>query len=640
MEKQQPMPLPAQVGKQPSLSFIVPIYNVEKYLTKCVDSIRTLPFSDIEIILIDDGSTDSSGQLADQYAEQDARIRVIHQDNQGLSATRNRGMEMAQGTYLVFVDSDDWLIGDEIIRIYQDAIRTQADIAMGSLLYYYPNGQTDYPFGSIPEPLIQKTISGKKCLTELMKHHALPPMVWNYLYRREWVLKQSLRFESVVHEDELWTPVALCLAERVILTNRCFYGYRQREGSIMNTLKREKRIRDLIFITNRLLRFAAHFKFKGADKEVKSALYVRIFMLYQIAFYELSKVKNGLFQMPAHHLYSLFRIYRKLSPEIYPVCRLYYKNAQRGWKEYLKWRLSYWVKNETIQARKGKKLILIYNTMWKLPLNIPIEDIPEGYVFTTDRRYKEEADAVVFHLPSLQDELEEDLDKREGQKWILWSLECEENYPILKEKTFMDLFDFKMSYHQNAAIIYPYYESRYLTLFKEIPDNVQKTGKVCAIISSHINKSGRQEYLQELMQHIQIDSYGKLFNNRKMEKDTGKETKMELYSRYQFVIAFENSCATDYVTEKFFDPLVAGAVPIYLGAPNIDEFAPGKNCFVDTRKFNSPKALADFITACCRNIDQYQQFFEWKKAPLSPSFVAKASKQEVNPFIRICRLLR
>ena len=83
-----------------------------------------------------------------------------------------------------------------------------------------------------------------------------------------------------------------------------------------------------------------------------------------------------------------------------------------------------------------------------------------------------------------------------------------------------------------------------------------------------------------------------------MDQDNGRESKINLYKQYKFVIAFENACATDYVTEKFFDPLIAGAVPIYLGAPNINEFAPGEHCFIHANDFKSPKELADYIEEC------------------------------------------
>lgn len=474
-----------------------------------------------------------------------------------------------------------------------------------------------------------------------MRHNAFPPMVCNYLYKREWIRKQGFRFEPILHEDELWTPVALCKAPQVVITHIDFYNYRQRAGSIMNTLRTEQRIRHLLYIAGKLLHFADTFSFdKEEEKEVKSMLYVKIYWLYRVAFSKVAEIRKGNFKLPAHHLYRIFSIYPKLSPFAKNYCRIHYCAARKGLKEYLNWKLSVWVKNVTPETIAGKKLILVYNTMWKIPLQISLPEIPEGFLYTTDRQYFEQADAVVFHMPTLNGQLEEDLEKPDGQKWVAWSLECEENYPILKDPELMDLFDYKMTYHQHADIIYAYYRAHHPALFSKMPDFRQKTGDICMMISSRINQSGREEYLQELMKHIEIDSYGQLFNNRKMERDTGRDAKIELYSHYKFVIAFENACAPDYVTEKFFDPLAAGAVPIYLGAPNIDAFVPGKNCFVDVRDFDSPAVLADFIKECCRDEKKYRKFFEWKKEPLFASFLAKTEIQQTNPFSRLCDLLR
>ena len=133
--------------------------------------------------------------------------------------------------------------------------------------------------------------------------------------------------------------------------------------------------------------------------------------------------------------------------------------------------------------------------------------------------------------------------------------------------------------------------------------------------------------------------YIDFFNNCKLEKDSGQDSKMELYRQYKFVIAFENSRANDYVTEKFYDPLLAGAVPIYLGAPNIETFAPGENCSVDIRNFSSPKELAAFLIEACKNEKIYNKFLQWKKEPLKPEFMKKIEAQRVHPFIRLCHLL-
>ena len=93
------------------------------------------------------------------------------------------------------------------------------------------------------------------------------------------------------------------------------------------------------------------------------------------------------------------------------------------------------------------------------------------------------------------------------------------------------------------------------------------------------------------------------------------------------------------MTEKFFDPLIAGAVPIYLGAPNIGEFSPGTHCFIHVNDFKSPKELADYLKFCCNNSAEYQSFFEWKKKDLQPSFTQKIQLQDIPPFIRICHIL-
>lgn len=286
------------------------------------------------------------------------------------------------------------------------------------------------------------------------------------------------------------------------------------------------------------------------------------------------------------------------------------------------------------------KTILIYNTMWNEPLDIPLDQVPADCVFTTNRNLLEVADMVVFHLPTLAQELENDLDKPDNQKWVAWSMECEENYPFQKDQEFMELFDYRMSYHQDADIISTYYQYSFQKDILQIPEmSFHRKKDICMLISSPFNQSKRQEYLWELMQHIKIDSYGRLFNNCKLEQDTGRDSKIELYKTYKFVIAFENSCARDYVTEKFFDPLLAGAVPVYLGAPNAEEFAPGKNSFISVPQFTSPKELADFLQACIEDEQLYNRFLKWKQQPLATSFLTKTEIQKVNPFIRLCQLI-
>ena len=274
--------------------------------------------------------------------------------------------------------------------------------------------------------------------------------------------------------------------------------------------------------------------------------------------------------------------------------------------------------------------------MWDKPVKYPPDQIPEEFIISTDQSLLQQADAVLFHLPTLYQELDRDIEKPDGQLWVAWSMECEVNYPWTKYPEIAGTFDLWMGYHQYDDIIHPYYNATYISSFREPVPVSNKQNKICMFISSSINKSGRIDYLEELMRYIPIDSFGKVLNNKKIINDLGKETKLDIISGYKFTIAFENAIAPDYVTEKFFDPLLKGSVPVYLGAPNIADFAPGEGCFIDVRQFKNPQTLADYIYLCYENQSLYDSFFEWRKKALLPSFVEKAEQQRVHPIIRLC----
>lgn len=123
----------------PKISVIVPVYNVAPYLKKCVDSIINQTFTDIEIILVDDGSTDESGTICDQYAQKDSRVKVIHKPNGGLSDARNSGLEVCSGEYIGFVDSDDWISPDMYETLIHFAVKEDLDVAMCGVLDIWPD---------------------------------------------------------------------------------------------------------------------------------------------------------------------------------------------------------------------------------------------------------------------------------------------------------------------------------------------------------------------------------------------------------------------------------------------------------------------------------------------------------------------
>lgn len=285
--------------------------------------------------------------------------------------------------------------------------------------------------------------------------------------------------------------------------------------------------------------------------------------------------------------------------------------------------------------------ILFYNTMWGAPLALRQEELPAGCLITTDRKLLPTADAVVFHLPDLQWSMDTDeIIKPEGQIWVAWNLECEENYPRVKQLEFKDNFDLWMGYHKNDDIIYPYYKTDYEKKLLNPISTCKRKNKTCMFISSPINQSHRREYLAELMKHTEIDSYGKLFNNMTLTEDKGEDTLMRIISEYKFVIGFENAIAQDYVTEKFYNPLLAGTVPVYRGAPNINDFVPGMNCFLDANTFDSPIRLAEYIEKCYREEAYYEHFHKWKSFPILSSFREKLEGIQLSPFYRLCQNIK
>lgn len=285
-----------------------------------------------------------------------------------------------------------------------------------------------------------------------------------------------------------------------------------------------------------------------------------------------------------------------------------------------------------------QKIILFYNSIWGEPPRFPESGVPDGYCLTTDKSFLDDAAAVVFHLPSLPPGLIDGTGrkKKDGQIWVAWYMECESHYPYVTDPHFMSRFDLRMSYRLDSDIVVPYVlngmgETLRKPVRDKYPGNV-----VNAFISSRFNKSGRVEYLMRMMSVMDVHSYGDLLRNRAVGNDDGYRFKMDTISRYRFTIAFENAIAPDYVTEKFYDPLVAGSVPVYLGAPNISDFAPGEGCFIDASEWETPESLARYLLELARDDELYAGYFEWKKKPLLPNFRRLLEIQEVDPYIRLC----
>lgn len=219
------------------VSIIVPVYNVEKYLTRCLDSLINQDFTDIEIICIDDGSTDLSGKILDDYAEKDDRIKVIHQTNGGQSVARNAGMKMASGKYINFVDSDDWIDLNFIERLYNAAEKYNADIATASIIRKRQNIEKFRLHYT--EEIIAETLPEKIALYNVPKCC----YVWNKLYKKE-LIKDFLFKEGVYFEDVLWLPEILKRSRKTVTVPDANYYYWANPKSTVKQKQSPKKIAD------------------------------------------------------------------------------------------------------------------------------------------------------------------------------------------------------------------------------------------------------------------------------------------------------------------------------------------------------------------------------------------------------------
>lgn len=211
----------------PKVTVIVPIYNVEPYLPRCLDSLCRQTLQEIEIILVDDGSTDASGRIAEDYARRDDRFRVVHQENRGLSAARNRGIELAQAPYLMFVDSDDWVEPDYCRIPYGCATEHDVDMVMFRCWREgFPKG------GKQTDPLPEGACSREEAMR--LMYHGAGVAVWNKLYRK--TLFETVRFpEGYVYEDHGTTHRLVQASDRVWVSNSLLYHYCCRKGSIVHS---------------------------------------------------------------------------------------------------------------------------------------------------------------------------------------------------------------------------------------------------------------------------------------------------------------------------------------------------------------------------------------------------------------------
>lgn len=215
--------------KQPLVSVIVPIYKVEPYLRRCLDSIVKQTYTNLEIILVDDGSPDGCPQICDEYAAKDKRIVVIHKENGGLSDARNAGLDICKGEYISFVDSDDWTNENYIANLLDIITKNKADIAIAE------NIRTDGCFEPSKGNISINVYTPQNALKHLFsQNHIAFTVSWGKLYKKE--LFSTLRFpKGKFHEDEFTTYLLFYNSKKLVYTSQILYFYYQRTDSIVST---------------------------------------------------------------------------------------------------------------------------------------------------------------------------------------------------------------------------------------------------------------------------------------------------------------------------------------------------------------------------------------------------------------------
>lgn len=218
----------------PKASVIVPVYNVKDYLEKCAASVLCQTEKDLELLLIDDGSTDGSGELCDVLARKDSRVRVIHQENRGLGGARNTGIEAAAGDWLLFVDSDDWLEPEVLEKALAAGEKEGAEMVLFSFRSVDTQGKS---LGEFHDRLPLEVPFTAETQRDVF---LASPCAWNKLYRRELFLRTGVRYPPRVWYEDIRTTLKLLAAGGIVHLNYVGYNYLQRPGSITNNINAER----------------------------------------------------------------------------------------------------------------------------------------------------------------------------------------------------------------------------------------------------------------------------------------------------------------------------------------------------------------------------------------------------------------
>jgi glycosyltransferase involved in cell wall biosynthesis len=304
----------------PKISVVIPVYNVENYLHRCIDSLLNQTFQDFEIILIDDGSKDNSGKICDEYAQKDKRIKVFHKKNARVSAARNDGIKIAKGKYISFIDSDDWIEPE----MYQEMINRAEKLNLDFIMCDYKKRSNDYE-DKRTQPIRGGYYSKRDIKNELFQclimfeNIEYPPTIsnWVCLFNLEFLKKNNLYYDEDIHYDEdsiFGSKIMYHANNFYYLKNQHYYNYYYNANSTTNTYN-ENKWNSFLKINERLVKYFGKTIEYDFSRQIKiNMLYLTLSALGQIKYSEkhgkerINMIKKIMFHPKVKELFKEFKL--------------------------------------------------------------------------------------------------------------------------------------------------------------------------------------------------------------------------------------------------------------------------------------------------------------------------------------------
>lgn len=302
------------------VSIIITAYNVEKFIKKCIESVIAQTFKQLEIIVVDDGSTDSTLKTIKEITENHSNIIVLNKNNDGVSEARNLGIKHAKGVYITFVDGDDWIEADMIENMYIKAEELGADVTVCDAIVDYEDGRRFYLKSGDIKEYGEKLINNKNIIVNML------PAVWNKLYKKTLFTEKNIYFpKGAIGEDLATTFRILVSCDKICKVNRGYYHYIQREGSLM------RQYNDQIFDIYQMFDVMKKFLYETNNYKIYKNEYEYLFLGNGI-FSILMKIQK----YKGDHVVALTKINKVLKSEIKNISdNIYYKYLTRNQKIYL-----------------------------------------------------------------------------------------------------------------------------------------------------------------------------------------------------------------------------------------------------------------------------------------------------------------